>query len=55
MDINTAQETLHKPEMVGDEHLIVNENWELETLSKLDESKITHRNKTKSENRTGCR
>ena len=23
MDINTAQETLHKPEMVGDEYLIV--------------------------------
>lgn len=22
MDINTAQETMHKPEVVGDEHLI---------------------------------
>lgn len=36
MDINTAQETPRKPEMVGDEHLIVRRKLELKTLSKLD-------------------
>lgn len=43
MDINTAQETLRKPEMVGDEHLIVRRKLGIEnTVQAGYESKIKH-------------
>ena len=56
MDINTAQETPRKPEMVGDEHLIVRRKLGIEnTVQAGYESKIKHWDKIKIENRTECR
>lgn len=58
MDINTAQEQLHKPEMVGDEHLIVRRKLGIEnTVQARYESKIgierKIENKTEIREQTG--